>query len=140
MALTAATAKSVMEIKTPATTGLMVTKWWVEFDGTNAAATPVRIEMGRFSAAVTTLTSFTPYLVDYGENGLVSQSTVGTNATVEGAGTFSAGEVHRVAATSGLIIQDPLGLYWQVGASSFFRIRLTAAQAVNATVGVQWIE
>lgn len=140
MALTAATAKSVMEIKTPSTTGVMIVKWWVEFDGVTATNPAVKVEVGRFSSAVTTNSAFTPALVDYGENGLASQCTVGTNASSEGAGTFSVGEVHRIPPTSGLVVQDPLGLYWQVGASGFWRIRLTAAQAVNATVGVTWSE
>jgi hypothetical protein len=39
-----------------------------------------------------------------------------------------------------MVMQDPLGLYWQVPASSWFRIRLTAAAALNATVGVTWQE
>lgn len=141
VALVAATAKSVLELKTPSTTAIAITKWWVEFDGVTPTNTPVKLEIGRFSAAVTTNSSTpTPYLVDYAGNALASQCALGVNASTEGAGTFAAGETHRVPPTSGLVMLDPLGGYWQVPASGFWRIRLTAAQVVNVTFGVTWVE
>jgi hypothetical protein len=140
VALVAATAKTIVEIKTPSTTGMMPVAWWVEFDGTSSSATPVKIEVGRFSAATTTISSVTPNLVNYGDNGLASQCTVGYNCSSEGAGTASAVEVHRVPPTSGLVFQESLGMEWSVGASAFWRIRATAAAGVNVTFGVRWAE
>lgn len=140
IALVAATAKTVLQVASPATTGILVVKWWVEFDGTNAAATPVKVEVGRFGSTAATVTGATPSLVDFGQNALASQCTAGTNASAEGTGTYSAGEIHRIPPTSGMVMQDPLGLYWQVPASSWFRIRLTSATALNATVGLTWTE
>lgn len=140
IALVGGTAKTVLQVATPASTGILVTKWWVEFDGTNAVNTPVKVEVGRFGSTAATVTALTPYLVDYAQNALASQCTVGTNASAEGTGTYTAGEVHRIPPTSGMVMQDPLGLYWQAPASSWFRIRLTAAQAVNCAVGVTWTE
>jgi len=144
MALTAATAKTVLEIKTPATTGIVPVCWWVEFDGTTATNTPVKVEVGRFSAAVTTMgtAGVTPSKTNYGNNSLASQCTCGTGAgtNTEGAGTASDVEIHRVSPTSGLIWTESLGMEWTLGASAFWRIRVTAAQTVNCTAGVRWTE
>jgi hypothetical protein len=140
VALSANTAKTIAEIRTPTTTGIVPLSWWVEFDGTSSAATPVKVEIGRFSAAVTTITSFTPSKVNYGNNSLASQCTVGYNCTSEGAGSASDVEIHRIPATSGLIWQESLGMEWTLGASAFWRIRCTAPAAVNATFGVRWTE
>lgn len=141
IALVAATAKSVIEIRTAATTGIVPVFWWVEFDGVTASNTPVKVEVGRFSLSTgATTTSATPSKVNYGMNGLASQSTVFTNCNAEGAGTAVDVAVHRVSPTAGMVLQEPLGMEWVVGASAFWRIRLTAAQAVNATCGVRWNE
>lgn len=140
VALVAATAKSVLEIRTPASTGIVPLLWWVEFDGTTATNTAVKVEVGIFSASTgATTTTATPSTVNYGNRGLASQCTCFTNCNAE-AGSLSLGEFHRVPPTSGLVFAENLGGEWAVGASSFWRIRLTAAQAVNATVGVRWAE
>jgi hypothetical protein len=137
----AATAKSIVEIKTASTGGAVILAWSVTFDGVTATNTPVKIEVGRFSAAVTTnATSITPSKVSYGFNGIASTATVGANASTEGAGTASDVEIYRVPPTSGLVWQESLGMEWVVPASGFFRIRCTAAQAVNATFTLRWTE
>lgn len=141
MALTAATAKTVLEVKTPATTGIVPLVWWVEFDGTTSTNTPAKVEVGQFSAAATTMaSSLTPSKVNYGNNSLASQCTAGANYSSEGAGTASDVEIHRVSPTSGLVWVESLGMEWTLGASAFWRIRVTAAQAVNCTAGVRWTE
>lgn len=139
--LTAATAKTIAEIKTTSTGMIVPVAWWVEFDGTTATNTPVKVEIGRFSAATTIMgTSPTPSKVNYGGNSIASTSTVGFNCTSEGAGTASDVEIHRVPPTSGLIWLESLGMEWTMGVSGFWRIRCTAAQTVNATFGVRWSE
>lgn len=138
IALTAATAKSVLELATGANDRARIVQWSVEFDGTSATATPVKVEVGRFSAAVTTATSFTPMKLDAAEG--AAAITAKHTATAEGAGTFDAGEIHRVPPTSGMVLQYPLGREWVVGTSGFWRMRLTAAATVNATVSVTWDE
>jgi len=145
VALVAATAKTIVEIKTPASTGLVPVLWWVEFDGTTATNTPVKVEVGRFSAAVTTMLNagVTPARVNDGNRALASQSTCGTGGATtntEGAGTATDVEIHRVPPTSGLVWQENLGMEWVQGASGFWRIRCTAAQAVNVTFGIRWTE
>ena len=138
VALTAAAAKTVLELATPSTAGLTPVMWWVEFDGVSASALPVKVEVGIFSAAVTTATTATPFSLNGGERGVASSGAAKTNATAEGAGTATYVETHRVSPTSGILVQEPLGNELVVGPSSFWRIRLTAAANVNATVGVRW--
>lgn len=142
VALTAATAKSVLEVFTPASTGIVPIMWWVEFDGVTATAVPALIEVGIFSAQSTAGTAYTAgnLLWNYGNRGLASQCTVRAPVTTEGAGTSSIIERHRVPPTSGILIQEPLGMEMTVGASSSYRIRVTAPAAVNATAGVRWTE
>lgn len=140
IALSAATAKTVLEIATAAGSTCIPIEWWVEFDGTTASNTPVKVEFGRFSAAVTTATSITPSKLNYGGNSIASQATVKHSTTTEGAGTASDVEIHRVSPTSGLYVQYPLGREMSLGASQFLRIRVTAAQTVNCTFGIKWEE
>lgn len=140
VALAAATAKSVCELKPPATTGAVILGWWLEFDGVTPANTPVKVEVGRFSAAVTTISAFTPMKVNHGNISLASACVAGTNASVEGAGTATDVEFHRVPPTSGLPWMESLGTEWVLGASTFWRIRCTAAQIVNVTGGFRYTE
>jgi hypothetical protein len=142
--LVASTAYSALEIKTPATTGARIVKWWVELNSVTAGDKNVLVQIGLFSAAVTTNTGVTPARVDYGLSGLASQCTVGVNATAEGAGTFNASyEQHSISASAGMTFWEPDPYAWQVPASSFFRIRLTPGSALTsatATVGCTWTE
>jgi hypothetical protein len=142
--LVASTAYSALEIKTPSSTGIRILKWWVEFNSVTSTDKFVLVQVGRFSAAVTTNTGVTPARADWGYNALVSQCTVGVNATSEGAGTFNASyEQHQVPPNSGLTMWEPREMAWQTVASDFFRIRLTPGSALTSTtaaVGCTWEE
>jgi hypothetical protein len=138
IALAAAAAKSVLELGTTATVRAKIIQWWVDFDGVMAGAVPVKVEVGRFSAAVTTATTLAGSKLDPGEG---TAATVAKHSTTtEGAGTASDVENHRVHPQSGKLVQYPLGREWYIGLSGFWRMRLTAAAVVNATVGVIWEE
>lgn len=138
IALVAATAKSVAELGTSATVRIRIVEWSVTFDGVTASAIPVKVEVGRFSAAVTTATTFTIDKVD------PADGTAGTVAkhstTAEGAGTADDVKIFRVPPTGGYVMQYPLGREWVMALSTFWRIRLTAAAGVNATFHVTWEE
>ena len=137
LALVAATAKSVIELGTAATDRARIVSWWVEFDGVSSSAVPVKVEIGRFSAAVTTATTGTPSKYDPADG--AAASIVKHSTTVEGAGTAEAGlEIHRISPTSGLLVQYPLGRELLLAVSTFFRIRCTAAAGVNVTAGITW--
>ena len=139
-ALTANTARTLVEVMTVAATGIIPVEWWVEFDGVTASATPVLVEVGIFSAQTTTGTATTPNLWSGGERMIGSACTCRTLITSEGSGTPSIVDRHRIPPTSGLLYQVPLGLELAVGATQSFRIRATAAAACNATSGIKWSE
>lgn len=135
--LVASTALTVVEIKTPATTGIRILKWWAEFNSVTSTDKFVFLQVGQFTAAVTTISSATPMQVDYGENGLASQCTVGTVATTEGAGSpFPIYERHQIAPNTGIVIWEPREMAMQVPASSFFRIRVIPGSAITSATGV----
>lgn len=139
LALVAATAKSVIELGTPATERALIKEWWVDFDGVTATAIPVKVEIQRFSAAVTTATTLAgdPLQGDPAASVLAKHST-----TTEGAGTPTAGSgwIKRIPPTSGFHYLAVEGRELLIPVSAFFRIRITAAAAVNVTAGVVWEE
>lgn len=139
LALVAATAKSVLELGSASTDRVKIVSWWVEFDGVTASAVPTDVEVGRFSAAVTTATTGTAGKYDAADS---TPSTVVKHTTsTEGAGTAEAGgENHHIPPTSGLMVQYPLGREPVLAVSTFWRIRVTAAAGVNVTAGVVWEE
>lgn len=140
IALTAATAKTVLEIATPSTADIRILEWWMDFDGVTASAVPVKVEMGRFSAAVTTATSITPAkLINTASP--ASGCTVKHTTSTEGAGTVSDLTINRrISPTTGFHYVAPLGNEMYVALSTFWRMRITAAAGVNVTVGVIWNE
>lgn len=139
IALAAATAKSIAEIGTAASDRARIVQWWVEFDGVTSSAVPVKVEVGRFSAAVTTATTAAGLALDPADG--TASATSKHSTSTEGAGTFTAnGEIHRVSPTSGILVQYPLGREWGLAVSTFWRIRCTAAAIVNVTFGVIWEE
>ena len=141
IALTGGTAKSVLELKTASTTRIWIKEWWATFDGVTATNTPVKCEVGRFSSAVTTATSFTAGKFDAADG--TPDTTATHSASTEGAGTIDAGAGSwRIPPTSGYHYIAPLGGELVVPVSGFWRMRLTSAtsQNVNATVGVVWFE
>jgi len=137
--LAAATAETVLELASGAQDRVKIKRWWVEFDGVTATAVPAKVEVGRFSAAVTTATTGTAGKVDAADG--TPAAAVKHTVTAEGAGTPEAGlEIHRVPPTSGLFVIEPLGEELVLAASTFWRIRVTAAAVVNVTAGVRWEE
>src|SRR5262245_17171626 len=138
IALVGATAKSVLELGTPSADRARVVEWWYEFDGTTATNTPVKVELGRFSAGVTTATTLAGFKVDPADG---AAAVVAKHSTsTEGAGTVSDVINRRCPPTSGFHYVAPLGREVVLAVSTFWRMRLTAAQAVNVTVGVMWEE
>lgn len=138
IALTAATARTCIELGTPSTDRAWVVAYWVEFDGVTSTAIPVKIEAQRASAGVTTATTLTGEKVDSADGAPAVTSKHSTST--EGAGTLNGGEIHRCHPQAGIFREYPLGRELIMPLSGFWRLRLTAAAAVNATVGVIWSE
>jgi hypothetical protein len=138
IALTAATAKTCIELGTASTDRAYLVAWWVDFDGVSSTAIPVKVEAQRASIAVTTATTLTPEKWDIADG---AAAVVAKHSTsTEGAGTLSGGEIHRVHPQSGMFREYPLGRELILPVSAFWRLRLTAAATVNATVGAIWSE
>lgn len=138
IALVAATAKSCLELAAASSDRISIKEWWVEFDGVSASAIPVKVEVGRFSAAVTTATTATAEKLDPADG--AASAVAKHTTTTEGAGTADDVLLHRISPTSGYHYIAPLGQELILAVSTFWRIRLTAAAGVNATVGVIWQE
>lgn len=138
VALVAATAKSIAELGTAAGNRAKIVEWSVTFDGVTASNTPVKVEVGRFSGAVTTATTFTIDKLDPADG--TATVTAKHSTSTEGAGTADDIEFYRIPPTGGILKQYPLGREWVLATSTFWRIRCTAAQNVNATFSVTWEE
>lgn len=138
IALGAAAAKTIAELGTGAQQRAKIKSWSITFDGVTASAVPVKVEIGRFSAAVTTATTYTINKVDPGDGNATTVAKHST--TAEGAGTASDVEIYRIPPTGGMLYQEPLGNEWIVPVSGFWRIRCTAPAAVNVTFTVKWEE
>jgi hypothetical protein len=136
IALSAATAKTLVELTAGAQDKARLVAWGVTFDGTNGTTTPAKVELLRASAAITG-TSVTPAPYDSDEG--AASATAAHSATAEGTATTVL-ESYRVPPTSGLIFQYPLGREVVVPKGGLIRVRVTAAAGVNATVTLVWEE
>jgi hypothetical protein len=138
IALAAATAKTIAELGTAATDRAKIVEWSVTFDGVSSTAVPVKVEIGRFSAGVTTATTLAGFKFDTadGAPAVVSKHSTST----EGAGTATDVFNFRVPATGGLVMQYPLGRELILAPSIFARIRCTAAAIVNVSFHIVWEE
>lgn len=140
IALVAATAKTVLQIATPSATDIRISEVWIGFDGVTSGNTPVKIEWGQFgSTAASGGTSQTPAKRNH--LGAASQCTVLSGNTSEGTGAVSGQvEIHRWSPLTEGFRPYSLSSELVIPVSSWFRIRATAAQAVNLNLGVAWDE
>jgi hypothetical protein len=140
VALVATTAKTVLEVMAASTDRLVVVQWWIEFDGTSAAAVPVKVELCRATAAITGTAyanlASQPKVHDFDPS---ATATVRWNASAEGTVTDVI-EVHRIPPTGGVFVQYPLGREPSAAVSTGLRLRCYAPSAVNATAGFVWEE
>jgi hypothetical protein len=144
IAIAASTTKTILDLGTGSNNAAFINKWWVGSDATSAgtATSAIRVQVGRFNAAVTTHTAGSVAAFDAPAAQTLSQATVGSNTTVEGAGTPTVFEEHPLGLTqSELIIWEPKYAYVQT--SSFWRIRLIIPAGIGTTniyAGVAWDE
>lgn len=136
--------KTLLQIATPATTGIIILEWGVSFDG-SAAATPGKVELLQTDVAATSGTSLTPTL--WGDpNAPASLCVGGTGATCfspSTEGTITAVrmfDLQFVAGTNQYVKQFPLGREPEVPISKFLRVRVHFGASVNAFAWVIWEE
>ena len=136
ISLSAASAKTIMELAAASTDRARLIQWSVDFNGVAPTAIPVLVELARASGAITG-TGVTEVKWDPADGA----NTVAASHTASGEGTMTdVLETHRVHPQSGILIQYPLGREPYIAASGLLRIRCTAAASVSATVTMIWEE
>ncbi len=131
--------KTLHQVATPATRSLKVIQWSISFDGTVAANAPIKCELIDTDVAATVTAHVAAGVQKWGDpNAPASLVTLGVSATgytASAEGSITASRLldfQFVNPTSGYTMQFPLGREPEVGVSRFLRIRVTAANAVNA--------
>lgn len=129
--------KTLQQIATPATTGLVVVEWGITFDGVSSTAVPGICELIDTDVAATSGTSVTP--TPFSHERVASLCVGGTGATnfsptVEGTpgATSRVLDAIHIPPTSGYVKQFPLGREPYVAVSRFLRVRVKFAATVNA--------
>jgi hypothetical protein len=137
---------TLLQIATPATTGIVILEWGISFDGTTAA-TPIKCELLQTDVAATGGTSLTPTI--WGDpNAPASLCVGGTGATMFNDGAITEGtitavrmfDLQLIAPTNQYVKQFPLGREPEVPVSKFLRVRVTAGATVNAYCYIIWEE
>lgn len=136
VALTAATAKSILGIKSHANFGLDLKKYRIGFDGISASAVPVLVELCYATFATnspgTNSTSVTPVQI-YGRAITVGATAARTWTASNEPTVLTVIEEHLLTPNGGLEVYDfPLGDTPDSAVSEGFVIRLNAPAAVNA--------
>ena len=136
--------KTLLQIATPSTTGIIILEWGISFDG-SAAATPGKIELLQTDVAATSGTSLTPTV--WGDpNAPASLCVGGTGSTCfspSAEGSITAVrmfDVQLIAPTNQYVKQFPLGREPEVPVSKFLRVRVTFGTSVNAYAYIIWEE
>src|SRR5579859_5178676 len=136
--------KTLLQIATPSTTGIVIVEWGLSFDG-SSAVTPGIVELIQTDVAATSGTSLTPSI--WGDpNAPPSLCVGGTGATCflpSAEGTITATrmfDVQQVAPTNQYVKQFPLGREAEVPVSKFLRIRVKFGTTVNVIAYLIWEE
>lgn len=144
VAVTTGTAiKTLLQVKSSATTTFKIVEWGISFDG-SAAATPIIVELQETDVAATVTASVAADIMKMDAaalsggdptTNLLPVGTTSTGYTSSGEGSITAVrqfDVQEVAPTSQYVKQFPLGREPVVQLSKFARIRVKAGTAVNA--------
>lgn len=133
VALSAATAKTVVGVKAHANSGLQLVRYKVEFDGVTASAVPVLVELGYCTWATnspgTASTSTTPR--QRGGRVLTAGFTSGKTWTTEPT-VITVVDDFILTPNGGVVFYDfPLGTELDSALAEGFVMRLTAPATVN---------
>jgi len=138
-ALAASTAKTLVQLVTPATCRARLAEFGVSFDGVTASNPPVAVDLIR-QTTPGTATAFTP--VPFDPAATAADTSANVNATVEPTAGSILGSWLVTPAGGLLVVQFPLDDEPVVGASGYLGLRVTpgAAIAANATAYLRWRE
>jgi hypothetical protein len=127
VALSAATAKTVIQIVAPTNQRLLIKRWGVFFDGVSATAEPVQVRLLRQTTAGT-MTSLTPVMLGVGSETV--QTTAQHTATAEptAGNILDIAEVHP---QSGYEVVVPFDQPIEVPGGGRLGVECTAPATVN---------
>jgi hypothetical protein len=136
--------KTMLQIKSGATTALRVVEWGISFDGA-AAATPIAVEFVETDVAATVTTLAAADITKYDAEAIaagdpttaliaVGTAATGFTATAEGSSTVARNldGPQLIAPTNQYVKQFPLGERPLIQSGKFLRVRVTAGTSVNA--------
>jgi hypothetical protein len=134
------TLKTILQLATPASTGIRVVEWGVSFEAQNTTANPCKVDLVDTGSVAATVTAHVAAGVQpWGDpNAPASSLTLGTtatgyNSTAEGTVTTSrTGDAQFVLPAGGQsIMQYPLGREFVVGPSRILRVRVTTSSGTT---------
>lgn len=137
VALSAATAKTVMAITSPSQHGLVLTAAWIGFDGITAADEPVLVELVSFTQGTGTSTAVTLQQIRGRAVAAATNFEGRKNFSAEPTGLAVLTEWSITPFAGAAIIPLPLGREYTTGVSSALGLRMTAPQAVNVRVTLE---
>lgn len=139
VALTAATAKTVLQLLTTSGTNLpraLIKKWGIFFDSTTTTAEPVVIKLIRQTTAGTSGSSVTPVAVGDSADTILCTAAQNFSAEPTSGNVLDVVEVHPQA---GYSVIFPLGMEIVVPANTRLGIVATAPAGVNCHASI-WFE
>jgi hypothetical protein len=125
----AGSVKVAVALATGAGVRNVITQIDVTLNGTNAAAKPVLVELVKTTAAPSGGGTYTPIKV---QSRVASVTTARTNDTTDGSSP-TIQQAWLVPATSGMVVQFPLGREIEMAPSEFWEVRVTWQSAETVT-------
>jgi hypothetical protein len=125
----AGSVKVAVALATGAGVRNVITQIDVTLNGTNAAAKPVLVELVKTTAAPSGGSTYTPIKV---QSRVASVTTARINDTTDGASP-TIQQAWLVPATSGMVVQLPLGREIEMAPSEFWEVRITWQSAETVT-------
>lgn len=132
VALSAATAKTVLRVTAATNRPIRVLGWGIYFDGTTPAAEPVQV-LGRKSTTAGTGTAVTPRKRNETLGTIQTTSTKNFTAEPTGGDILDPVQVHP---TSGYEVLYPVGQEHIISGGLRFGLEVTAPAAVNCTAKI----
>lgn len=140
VALSAATAKTVLNVIAGANKGFKISELSFGFDGVTASAVPVLVELCRSTqAGAGTSTAVTPRFVS-GNPAISCQATAAKNYSAEPTVLTPIREWLLTPNSGTLIIPQPLGREFEPTAGQAIALRMTAPAAVNTRGYIEFEE
>lgn len=130
VALAAATAKTVLELRAAANKPFKLFEAYIGFDGTSGTGTPVLVELiGRYTTRATGTAAIVSTMDE--DTSATADTTAVYNATVEPVTGIVVLDNWLIHPQTAQLYQLPLGREWKVKSSGSLALRVTAAAIVN---------